>query len=70
MKSVLKVLVLVCLVVISKLAKDESIGLQKPIASKTEVTPVFTSNLQETPVIEKRPSAFSVKFVKSSLQVN
>ena len=70
MKFVLKVLVLVCLVVLSKLAKEESIVAQKPIARKADATPVFTSNIQETPAIEKSPSAFSVKFVKSSLQVN
>ena len=70
MKFVLKVLALVCLVVMSKLAKDESVVVQKPIASKAESTPVFTSSIQETPTIEKPASIISVKFDKSSLQLN
>ena len=70
MKFVLKVLVLVCLVVMSKLAKDESMGSQKQIARKTESTPIFTSNVQETPIEVKEPSSVSVKFEKGSLQIN
>ena len=73
MKSVLKVLVLICLVVMSKLAKDESVELQKPVARKAEATPVYTSNIQQTPITpiaESQPSTFSVKFVKGALQVN
>ena len=68
MKFVLKVLVLVFLVVMSKLAKDESI--QAPVAAKANSTPDFTSNIQETPLIEKQPSVTSVKFETSALQVN
>ena len=70
MKFVLKVLVLVCLVVMSKLDKDESMELPKQIASKTEPTSVFTSNIRETPVVERQSSAISVKFEKGSLQIN
>ena len=70
MKFVLKVLVLVCLVVLSKLAKEESMELQKPIARKADSTPVFTSSIRETPIEVSQPSTISVKFEKSSLQLN
>lgn len=69
MKFVLKVLVLVCLIVVSKLAKDESVELHQPITGKIISTPVFTSNIQE-PIAERQPSTVSVKFEKGNLQVN
>jgi hypothetical protein len=70
MKFVLKVLVLVCLVVMSKLAKEESLELETPMAGKTEATPVFTNNIRETPISQTRTSNLSVRFVKGTLQIN
>ena len=70
MKFVLKVLALVFLVVMSKLAKDESIETPATVAAKTNATQIFTSNIQKTPIKVKQPSVTSVKFETSALQVN
>ena len=70
MKFVLKVFVLVCLVVLSKLSKDEAKALQKPVAKKVSPEAIFTSQAQRAPLAERTRSAVSVKFEKGSLQIN
>ncbi|MBK0404441.1 hypothetical protein I5M27_15690 [Adhaeribacter sp. BT258] len=73
MKFVLKVLVLVCLIVMSKLAKDEAITLQAPVATTAdtqESDAFFTSNVERSPIAERQHSPVSVKFEKGSLQLN
>ncbi|MFC5270575.1 hypothetical protein [Adhaeribacter terreus] len=73
MKFVLKVLVLVCLIVMSKLAKNETITLQTPVAKMQETqetNTVFTNNIERSPIAEKEHSPVSVKFEKGSLQLN
>ena len=70
MKFVLKVFVLVCLIVISKLAKDEAVALEKPLAETGKANAIFTNHLQRSPLAERHRAPLSVKIERSSLQFN
>ena len=73
MKFVLKVLVLVCLIVVSKLVKDGEVTLQAPVAHTPEMqknNAVLTSNMEHSPLSERSHTPVSIKFEKGSLQLN
>ncbi len=71
MKFALKVLVLGCLVILSKLAKDDAVALHKPIAKEAEAQPVYTQQAELVPAVTERKASFiSVKYEKGSLQFN
>ena len=72
MKFILKVLVLVCLVVVSKLAKDEALALRKPSSEKAASNAIFINHtaVSRAPLGETNRGAVSIKFEKSALQIN
>jgi hypothetical protein len=68
MKFVLKVLVLAVLVVLSKLAQEQSIALHIPDgAGQPEF---FTQNLEASKPIEVKQAPVSIHFEKTSLHLN
>jgi len=62
MKSVLKVFVLICLIVISKLTKDEAVALQKPFAKARPTNEVFTNTIEHSQIAERPHAPVSTRF--------
>jgi len=69
MKFVLKVFVLICLIAISKFAKDGIFDLPATAMNGYQL-PILTQNDQAAPVLTNQPNGTEVKYQKSSLQLN
>lgn len=72
MKFILKVLVLVCLVIVSRLAKEDAVSLQKPGIKSADSNAVLTNHTltPRVPISQTSRSVVSLKFEKGALQIN
>jgi hypothetical protein len=68
MKSLLKAFVLICLIIVSKIAKDQKMTLTLPQA--TVPSEIFSKNIDKSNLNKAVYAPVSVKYEKSGLELN